>query len=296
MKKLTFIGLSLALLQACVSTQTFNELESRYAHQKSAFHSIEKERDSLKTQLADVLGIQQDLENQLTQSQDSLKMQNQALTQLQTQYDALVAQSDSALQEGIKKSEYLLEQIRLKEEQLADNLARVEELEHLIEAKESALKNLKKAVSEALLNFEGKGLHVEQREGKIYVSMENKLLFQSGSWTVGPDGKQALQQLAGVLAENPDISVLIEGHTDDQPYRGKGPLEGNWDLSTKRATAIVKILLENNDVLPQNLTAAGRGEYLPIAPNSNAEGRAINRRIEVILTPNLDQITQLINQ
>ena len=128
-----------------------------------------------------------------------------------------------------------------------------------------------------------------------FVSMENKLLFRSGSWTVGAEGRLAIEELGNVLADNPDISILIEGHTDNVPYSGKGPLKGNWDLSTKRATAIVNQLLENPDILPQNLTAAGRGEYLPIAPNSTRQGRAANRRIEVVLSPQLDEIKQIIN-
>ena len=145
------------------------------------------------------------------------------------------------------------------------------------------------------MNFEDKGLTVEARDGKVYVSMENKLLFRSGSWTVGAEGRLAIEELGNVLADNPDIAILIEGHTDNVPYSGKGPLKGNWDLSTKRATAIVKQLLENPDILPQNLTAAGRGEYLPIAPNSTRQGRAANRRIEVVLSPKLDEIKQIIN-
>ena len=125
--------------------------------------------------------------------------------------------------------------------------------------------------------------------------MENKLLFRSGSWNVEPQGQRAILKFSEILADNPDISILIEGHTDDIPYSGRGPLENNWDLSTKRATSIVKILLENPDILPQNLTAAGRGEYLPIETNSSIEGRAANRRIEVILSPRIDEITQIIN-
>lgn len=157
------------------------------------------------------------------------------------------------------------------------------------------MSELKQRLSDALLNFKGKGLTVEQRNGKVYVSMENKLLFRSGSWEVGEAGQEAIAQLGTVLAENPDIGVLIEGHTDDVPYKGKGLLSGNWDLSAKRATAIVKLLEANSEILLQNLTAAGRGEYLPIAPNTTAEGRAANRRIEVILSPNLDAITDLLN-
>ena len=155
--------------------------------------------------------------------------------------------------------------------------------------------HLKDAISKALTNFEGKGLTVEQRDGKVYVSMENKLLFQSGSWSVGTEGRKAVQQLGSVLADNPDIAILIEGHTDDDPYKGNAQLSGNWDLSTKRATAIVNILRENASINPENLTAAGRGEYAPIASNDTAEGKAKNRRIEVILTPKLDEISKLLN-
>ena len=173
---------------------------------------------------------------------------------------------------------------------------RVNELEELIAAKDAKMNALKEAISKALTNFEGKGLTVEQRDGKVYVSMENKLLFSSGSWAVNAEGRQAVKQLGQVLAENPDIAVLIEGHTDNVPYGGSGPLSDNWDLSTKRATSIVQILKENNNIDPQNLTAAGRGEYAPIATNETAEGRAKNRRIEVILTPKLDEVTKLLNE
>ena len=125
--------------------------------------------------------------------------------------------------------------------------------------------------------------------------MENKLLFKSGKWNIEFQGKQALMRLSKVLEENPDISILIEGHTDNIPFTSKGAMESNWDLSTKRATAVVKILLENNNILPQNLTAAGKSEFVPIASNTTIEGRAANRRIEIILSPSLDKIIELIN-
>ena len=125
--------------------------------------------------------------------------------------------------------------------------------------------------------------------------MENKLLFGSGSWSVGTEGKKAVVEVGKVLAANPEISVLIEGHTDDDPYGGSGPIADNWDLSTKRATAIVNILAENKGVNKQNLTAAGRSEFMPIATNSTAEGKAKNRRIEIILTPKLDEISKMLN-
>ncbi|GAL66371.1 flagellar motor rotation protein MotB [Jejuia pallidilutea] len=179
---------------------------------------------------------------------------------------------------------------------LEERSSRIAELENVIATKDAAMTQLKNAISRALTDFEGKGLTVEQRGGKVYVSMENKLLFQSGSWAVNTDGKVAVRSLGNVLAENPDIAVLIEGHTDNVPYSGNGALTSNWDLSTKRATAIVNILRENTAINPENLTAAGRGEYAPIATNDTEEGRAKNRRIEVILTPKLDELSRLLNE
>ena len=164
----------------------------------------------------------------------------------------------------------------------------------MIQSQQKALQALKESISNALLNFEGKGLTVEQRSGKVYISMENKLLFKSGRWDVQPEGRAALTNLAAALENNPDISILIEGHTDNIPFTPNGQLESNWDLSTKRATAVVAILLKNKNILPENLTAAGRSEFVPIAPNSSAEGRAANRRIEVVLSPSLDEITSLL--
>ncbi len=182
---------------------------------------------------------------------------------------------------------------KLKKE-LQDRSNRVAELEKVISDKDAAMTALKDAISKALTDFEGKGLTIEQRDGKVYVSMENKLLFSSGSWAVGTEGRRAVQQLGTVLAKNPDIAVLIEGHTDNVPYQSSGQIVGNWDLSTKRATAIVTILRENASINAENLTAAGRGEFAPIATNDTPEGKAKNRRIEVILTPKLDELSRLL--
>jgi len=180
--------------------------------------------------------------------------------------------------------------------ELSSRIDRVEELEALVADKEALMSALKTALTDALVSFKGNGLSVEQRDGKVYVSMENKLLFQSGSWSVGNTGKQALKQLGSVLAANPEIAVLIEGHTDSDPYIGNDNLSGNWDLSTKRATEIVKLLLKNNKIKAENLTAAGRGQHQPLATNKTAAGKAKNRRIEVILTPKLDKIAALLSR
>jgi chemotaxis protein MotB len=138
---------------------------------------------------------------------------------------------------------------------------------------------------------------VHQKDGKVYVSMENKLLFNSGSYAVSPEGKKAVVEVAKVLAANPDIAVLIDGHTDNDKFAGAvGQIENNWDLSTKRATAIVAIMEENKGINKQNLTAAGRGEFAPLMANDTPEGKAKNRRIEIILTPKLDEISKMLNE
>jgi chemotaxis protein MotB len=223
-------------------------------------------------------------------------------------YNALESESASELTEKANTIQDLLKDLEAKEKALAlekqhlqqlqnELTARSEtinELEELIALKEAKMDALRNAVSNALHTFEGKGLSVTQKNGKVYVSMENKLLFESGSWAVGFEGKKAVVELAKVLKVNPDIEVLIEGHTDTVPYNGN-TIEDNWDLSVKRATAIVRIL-ENNAINPKQITAAGRSEYIPVSDNASSEGRAKNRRIEIILAPNLDKINKLLGE
>jgi chemotaxis protein MotB len=293
-KTVTFIIVAFSL-NACVSNRVFNDLEFRYADLKTNFNQQTKTIESLNIELKDLTDKFVAQETALQQVEDSLNQKQQKLEQMESSLDLLKLNSETALQERITENEALLEKIAERENELADRMARVDELEGLIARQQEAMRTLKEKLSDALLNFEDKGLTVEARDGKVYVSMENKLVFQSGSWTVENEGQRAIDGLGSVLADNPDIAVLIEGHTDNVPYSGKGPLKGNWDLSTKRATAIVNQLLENPNILPQNLTAAGRGQYLPIAPNATREGRAANRRIEVVLSPQLDEIKQIIN-
>jgi chemotaxis protein MotB len=293
--KITAFILIALCLSSCVSNRVFNDLESRYAQLKDNYNRQTKSIETLNAEIKDLTKKFVALEETLEETEDSLNQKQQKLEQLESSLDLLKQNSETALKERIAENEALMEKIAERENELADRMARVDELEGLITRQQEAMRNLKEKLSDALLNFEDKGLTVEARDGKVYVSMENKLLFKSGSWTVGADGRLAIEELGNVLADNPDIAILIEGHTDNIPYNGKGPLKGNWDLSTKRATAIVNQLLENPNILPQNLTAAGRGEYLPIAPNSTREGRAANRRIEVVLSPQLDEIKQIIN-
>lgn len=297
MKKLFIIKLFIGAMitTSCVSTKVFNDIESRYAALKMDRNAIEKSRDSIQ-QSWDFL---EDKRKQsilyLKRSRDSVLNGLKSLKNLKKKYVFLEQNSGQKIQESIGVNNALLKEIAIKEAELLTRSERVDQLEKLISEQKEALLELKQRLSDALLNFEGKGLTVEQRNGKVYVSMENKLLFNSGSWNVGREGQRALGQLGNVLADNPDIVVMIEGHTDNVSFSPKGALESNWDLSTKRATSVVNILLQNELILPQNLTAAGRSEYIPVAPNSNVNGRAANRRIEVILSPQWDEINALLN-
>ncbi len=317
MNKYAIVLLSAVMLLSCVSPKVYKDLENKYANLKRENRQLSSDNEKLQSELnkanSDLAQLNKDYE-EASSRRDRLQSELGALQSnydnLRNSYDALESNSSAALAENNKKNRELLAQLEAKELALAEENSRLQkmqrelqqrsdrvaELENLIASKDAAMRNLKDAISRALTDFEGKGLTIEQRDGKVYVSMENKLLFGSGSWAVGESGRKAVQQLGTVLAQNPDISVLIEGHTDNVPYAGSGQVRGNWDLSTKRATAIVNILRENTDIDPGNLTAAGRGEHAPVASNDNPEGRAKNRRIEVILTPKLDEITKLLNE
>ena len=305
------------MFSSCISSKVYKDLESRYEELKEERAllsdenaALEKENNKLKNEK---IGLDKTLEemraerNQLRVEYEGAK---KSLANLRASYDALEQQSSNALAENsqrnralladLEEQEKVLDQKRKELESLRQRMerqsGRVAELEGILEAKDAAMRQLKDAISKALLDFEGKGLTVEQRDGKVYVSMENKLLFNSGSWLVNSEGRRAVNQLGGVLAANPDIAVLIEGHTDNVPYGGNGPLEDNWDLSVKRATTIVKILVENAGIDPANLTAAGKSKYVPVSENSTAEGKARNRRIEVVLTPKLDEVSKLLSE
>ena len=208
-------------------------------------------------------------------------------------------QSEQELEKAqIAKLEQELVESSLKIEQLEDTVQLVEQEIHekdaIILEKDEEMESLKEAIAVALQPYNNGKMSIYERDGNIYVTLENDMLFKSGSWRIGSEGEKAVKALGDVLAENQNVTVLIEGHTDNQPYNGRGNIQNNWDLSTKRATTIVEILRKNEYIVPKNLTAAGRGEYDPIADNSSAEGRKINRRIEVIITPNIEEVMKLI--
>ena len=175
--------------------------------------------------------------------------------------------------------------------------SRLAELEKILDAQKKIVTDLKNKVSDALLGFENNGLTITNKNGKVYVSLDEKLLFKSASWDIDANGRNALRKLAGVLEKNPNIQVTIEGHTDNVPYSpGSGQLKDNWDLSVKRATTVVRVLLEGSKIKPGRLTAAGRSEYVPVEAVDTPEARQKNRRTEIVLTPDLSELYDLINQ
>jgi chemotaxis protein MotB len=191
-----------------------------------------------------------------------------------------------------------LEKFRLdleaREKNLEEKNFRLHELETMLAKKDKAVQDLKRSVVNALTGYRDLGITVSEKNGQVYVSMDEKLLFRTGKYNVGSKGIQALNKISQVLETNPDINVLVEGHTDDVPLRGAGTIKDNWDLSVMRATAVTKILLNNNNVDPKQITAAGRSKFVPVEASKTTSARQKNRRTEIILTPNLDELFRIL--
>ncbi|MGB0887333.1 MAG: OmpA family protein [Vicingaceae bacterium] len=323
--------LILGTLFSCVPARKYEELKARQdACQKEAGNlkalnqNLEEENLELKSSLEELNKkkaiLEQDLalleksHNLMTTNYDNINKTYQLLldknaellagnksataklmTQLQKTQEELQAQEDAlrTLEASLLKKETALEQLN---KDLAAREIRVNELETMINKKDEALANLKKKVKDALLGFENNGLTIEQKNGKVYVSLDESLLFASGKHTVGTKGTDVLKKLAKALESSNDIDIVVEGHTDNVPLKGKGDIADNWDLSVKRATSVVKIITSNSNISPKRLTAAGRGEFLPLDMTNTSEGRKKNRRIEVILTPKLDELFELLGE
>lgn len=224
--------------------------------------------------------------------EQSISRMEQNIRDLETARTSLQGQLSSTRQEASSRLQDASTRLNLSASQIADQQKRLEYLQQLIDQQKKATQELRKKVSDALVNFNTEELTVSTKNGKVYVSLQENLLFPSGSAVVNPKGRQALGTLAGVLNSNSEINVLIEGHTDSVPMKGK--FTDNWDLSTARANAIVRILTDSYKVDPVRVTASGRSKYDPIDTNITAQGRAKNRRTEIILEPKLDQLMELI--
>jgi chemotaxis protein MotB len=233
----------------------------------------------------------------LAEKVSSLEADVNTLTQwnssMQQQYDKVKAQLETTTRDAAGKIASQQSLLNRSKEELAEQQRRLETLQGLLEQQKKNADALRLKISEALVKFNSNELTVTMKNGKVYVSLQENLLFPSGSAVVNPKGKEALGKLAEVLNSNPEINVNIEGHTDSLPIRTR--FEDNWALSTARSTAIVRILTKDYKVDPVRVIASGHSAYDPVDSNSTPEGRARNRRTEIILTPKLDELYNLIN-
>ena len=314
MKPLKSIFLSALIflcVSGCVAKKEFDALsnekrglENENRQLQDDLAIAEEKIDRLEVQVEQLQKKNEVLEKDFEVLDAEYKKVSEDYDRIKSRYENLLGNSNQMNSDLAQQQQRLLaieddlEIERKKNQELAADLskreARVAELERAIADKEQAVAELKKRVTDALLNFEESDLTVEVKNGKVYVSLAEKLLFGSGSTVVDAKGIEALKQLANALKGNADLNIMVEGHTDNVPISRKSQyMSDNWDLSVMRATSIVKILT-NNGVNPEIITASGRGEYVPVADNSTAENKALNRRTEIILTPKLDELFQIL--
>ena len=310
-------------LPSCVASRKYDELQARQTatqqskddlekRQRQAIAELQKANDELaqlrldkkrlvndSTQTGNILRKTQSLYGELNDSYDKLlKNSDRAMANKSADYDKVakdLARREAELGEldvNLKKSRTQIDQLNT---DLKTREAKLAELQQALAAKDKAVNDLRAKVNNALLGFKSNDLKVELRNGKVYVSLSEQLLFKSGSTKVDPKGQDALKKLAQVLQEQPDVNVVVEGHTDNVPItRGTAGMQDNWDLSVLRATEIARLLTVSG-VGPQRVTASGRSQYLPVAPNDNATDKALNRRTEIILTPKLNELFQILD-
>ena len=313
MNKYHALAVLACLLGACVPARKYEEVNERYRNaQAEAEASSARARDAearatewqakyddLNSRAAQLRRDTGEINTTLRQVRERCDKINQLNDELLSKYNALLSGDRSENRKLLTSLEGLRLDLQNKEDSLnklsrslAEREAKLTELQAELARKDDAMKALKDRVSKALTGFEGKGLTVVQRDGKIYVSLENKLLFPSGSTVVDAKGKEALTQLARAIENERELNIMVEGHTDTDKVLGGASYKDNWDLSTLRATSVVRILQENSKIDPLRVTAAGRGEYLPVDPGDKSK----NRRIEIILSPDLKQLYDLLNE
>jgi len=250
--------------------------------------SMDKLNDEIKRMMGDTMALGEKYRKSFSNYNELNELYDQTVEQNKLLLSKSSAERKALLDSLTKKQN----DIRKKEDELEQREQKLAELQSLINKKDSATAALKTKIQQALLGFEKSDLSVEQKNGKVYVSLAEKLLFPSGSTEVNPKGKSALQKLAEVLKKNPDIGITVEGHTDNVPI-STANMKDNWDLSVLRATSIIRILADAG-VDPKQITASGRGEYFPVASNTTPDGKARNRRTEIILTPNLEALAKIL--
>jgi len=278
MKKLIpfclFAGIIL-FLNACVvlSNKKYNHLVAQRDSLSVGWDKAQVQIENLQLQAERLKNDTMRLNKRIFELQQKNKM-------LDSNYSALLKNSSSEiskLSEDLKKRE-----------------ARLTEVEEILRKRDEATRALKDKLQKALLGFQQSGLSVDIRNGKVYVSLTDKLLFDTGSIIIDDKGQQALKELAKVLKTQPEINISVEGHTDNQRVNNLGQIKDNWDLSVLRATSVVRYLTDVEKIENTRITATGKGEYQPLAEGITPEVRSRNRRIEIVLSPKLDELYQLI--
>lgn len=273
MKKITlFTFLTILLCTSCVTKKKFMLAELAAIANK----------DSLQ-------GLLTDCRN--TGNQMSVQIKN--LMRDTTKMGNSIRQYQSMLNVNMTEQEKLNALLNQKKNELNERERTINELQQMINAQNEKVRKLLSSVKDALLGFSSDELTVREKDGKVYVAMSDKLLFQSGSARLDKRGEEALGKLAEVLNKQTDIDVFIEGHTDNKPINTV-QFKDNWDLSVIRATSVVRILIKNYNVNPLQIQPSGRGEYMPVDDNETAEGRSKNRRTEIIMAPKLDKLFQML--
>jgi chemotaxis protein MotB len=283
MKTISFAVLSLSfMLSSCVTLGTYEEMEaSRDAarHQADSLGTVVASYDSTIHYCRAAIAA-------LEHKRDSAQYEYETLYQNYTQAKAATKEE---LQKAVTALEEAQKRIRAREQ-------RLHEVEDKLAARDSSLVALKNRLADALLGFQDTGLTLNIVDGKLYVSLSNQLLFSTGKTDIDKRGKAALIELAHVLNNQRDISIIVEGHTDNQPVANLGAIKDNWDLSVMRATQVVRYLTDDGKMEPSRITASGRGEYTPLAVGNSAAARAQNRRTEIILVPKLSELFDLLHK
>ncbi|SHM83548.1 OmpA family protein [Chitinophaga sp. CF418] len=276
------LALSLpVLLFSCVSTKKFKASEARYADLSGKYASLQSKLDDCQRSLRDTASAFERSRNLSEERVEGLKQNNNTL--LNQLKDLSVISNSQA--ESIKKS---LDNIGAKD-------AYIQDLQSAIARKDSLNMALVMNLKGAIGNLDDKDINIKVEKGVVYIDISDKLLFESGSYDITARAKEVLGKVAKVLLNQPDIEFMVEGHTDTNPFK-RGVLLDNWDLSVKRATAVTRILQVDYGIPPAHITAAGRGEYLPVATNDTPEGRAANRRTRIVILPQLDQFFKLLEK
>jgi chemotaxis protein MotB len=316
MKTFTYFLLAgILVFSSCVRAVKYQELKTDYDIASEARDKAERRADSLSRDRDKLVLRTQDLQRDLTrlkddyQNVDSLYRRNKRLTddlfdkydRLQRQYNQLLANGNaeagklsSDLARREKEVNELEQKMQAAKAELEQRQARIQELEKMISDRDKAMKDLKNKVSNALTGFNSTELTVENRNGRVYVLLQEKLLFRSGSYAIDPRGVDALKKLAGVLRNQPDIEVMVEGHTDDVPLAaGTAGIKDNWDLSVLRATSVTRTLIDGG-MDPEQVTPAGKGKFHPVNPAKTDDARRKNRRTEIVLTPKLEELYKVL--